>query len=71
MLQGYFNTTGRVELKGCEVASGDDGENLLLALSFILQVPVYGGVPDQSGVWVDPVVCAQGGGLSSVIGPPL
>jgi Domain of unknown function (DUF4347) len=46
-LAPYFSPHGRVELRGCEVASGAEGEQLLLRLAAIWQVPVLAGSATQ------------------------
>jgi hypothetical protein len=77
-LRSYFASGGRVELKGCQVASGTAGEDFLKALARIFGVNVVGAVETQGGAWVagqhwnGPLVQASpNGGLSSVIGHSL
>ncbi|MDQ6787913.1 MAG: DUF4347 domain-containing protein [Acidobacteriota bacterium] len=77
-LRNYFVSNGRVELKGCQVASGNAGEEFLKALASIFGVNVIGAVETQGGAWVagqhwnGPLVQATpNGGLSSVMGQSL
>jgi len=77
-LRPYFRGGARVELKGCQVASGDAGEQFLLGLARIFGVNVVGAVQSQGGMWVSgqhwngPLVQASpSGALSSVSGMPL
>lgn len=77
-LQPYFQRDGHVELKGCQVASGQAGEDFLVALARIFGVNVIAAVQSQGGRWVSgqhwngPLVQATPtGGLSSVAGTRL
>ena len=77
-LRPYFQGGARVELKGCQVASGAQGENFLVTLAGIFQVDVLAAVDVQGGAWVagqhwnGPVVRATpSGGLSSAAWTPL
>jgi hypothetical protein len=67
-LAPFFNTSGaHVELKGCEVAKGTQGESFLVKLAVILNTPVQAGVAVQGGAnsslsygyfWDGPVIQA-------------
>jgi uncharacterized protein DUF4347 len=49
-LAPFFNASGsHIELKGCEVAKGNDGELFLVKLALIFQAPVQAGVRIQGG----------------------
>lgn len=62
-LTPYFSASARVELRGCEVAAGSDGEALLKRLARIWGVTVQGGIVDQDGIdWVGPVHQSDSGG---------
>ena len=53
-LRRYFARHGRIELKGCSVASGPDGERLVVSLASTVGVSVRAGVDVQGGpgvVW--------------------
>jgi hypothetical protein len=74
-LTSYFAPGARVELLGCEVARGSDGEKLLLALGGIWFVKVHGqtfAVPIGTLQFGGEVIQANpGGGLSSTVGAEL
>ena len=75
-LSGYFAPGGRIELKGCSVAGGDDGERLIVGLARIIGVPVRAATVVQGGAgtftqpgdsWNGPVIEAdRSGALHSV-----
>lgn len=68
-LRPLFTASGRVELRGCQVASGEAGENFMLALARILNRPVYAATDIQGGLaglkwnpdqlWNGPLVLAN------------
>jgi hypothetical protein len=69
-LSPYLSPHGRVELRGCEVASGADGEQLLLRLAAIWQVPVLAGSATQCRAeWDGTVVEATPSGALMCISP--
>ena len=72
-LTPYLSPHGRVELRGCEVASGKDGEQLLLRLAKIWEVPVLAGSATQyRAEWDGTVVKATPeGGLMCVSPTPI
>ena len=72
-LKPYFAVNGRAELRGCEVAQGLAGEQLLLQLAKIWQVPVLGGSATQyRAEWDGTVVQANpDGGLMCVSPTPI
>ena len=72
-LTPYFAPLGRAELRGCEVASGNDGERLLLRLAQIWRVPVLAGSATQyRAEWDGTVVKATPeGGLMCVSPTPI
>jgi hypothetical protein len=70
ILTPLFAPNGRVELRGCEVASGEDGQNLLLALAGIWRVPVLAGIATQyRAEWDGTVVQASPSGGLMCAGP--
>jgi hypothetical protein len=72
-LAPLFSPGAWVELRGCNVGAGGQGNALLLDLASLLGVPVYAGVLQQAGVdWNPPVVCGYpSGGLTTTAGPVL
>lgn len=67
-LRPLFTANGRVELRGCQVASGEAGENFMIALARIVNKPVYAATDIQGGqaglswnpdqLWNGPLVVA-------------
>ena len=80
-LRPYFRRGGRVELKGCQVASGLAGEEFLGALARIFGVNVIAAIETQGGPghawvagqhWNGPLVqVTPSGAMSSVVGTKL
>jgi hypothetical protein len=65
-LNAVFAPGARVELRGCSVAGGAPGEELLQRLARLWGVTVQGGTVVQSGIdWVPPVVQAGPSGAMS------
>ena len=54
-LAPYFAHGARVELRGCSVAEGDDGEALLQRLATIWGARVQAGTLTQYSAWTGPV----------------
>jgi hypothetical protein len=69
-LRQYFAPHAHVELRGCNVAQGPQGEQFLIELARIWGVPVQGGtIVQTTGRWAGVVVEAQpNGGLSCTSG---
>jgi len=68
-LKAYFTPAGRLELRGCEVGVGLDGDAFLLELARLLKVPVYAAQnPQPIGPieWAGPVVSMKPDGSRSV-----
>ena len=69
-LKTLFLPSGRVELRGCEVASGSDGRTLLLRLAKIWGVPVLAGIALQyRAEWDGNVTRASPSGTLTSVGP--
>ena len=73
-LRSLFAPGAHVELKGCQVASGEAGEQFLLGLARLFNVPVMAGVQTQGGAWTpgqhwngDLVIANPQGGLASAM----
>ncbi len=61
-----FTAGGRLELRGCNVAVGSTGEDLLKALARLLQVDVYAQIENQPigpVDWTGPVLRATPAGM--------
>ncbi len=72
-LRPYFAPGARVELRGCNVANGSDGETFLQRLADIWGVTVQAGILEQYSYWNGPVYQASAdGAMSCVVGrePP-
>jgi len=69
-LKPLFAPRARVELRGCEVASGSDGQSLLLGLARIWGVPVLAGTATQyRAEWDGTVAQATPTGALMCVGP--
>jgi hypothetical protein len=75
LLRDLFKPGGWAELRGCSVAGGNDGEELLKLLAATWNIPVYGGSVTQRTAhsdWIPPVYRAEpNGGMSSSAGIPI
>ena len=69
-LNPYLARGARIELRGCDVGAGTDGERLIGELARIWRSPVQAGTTTQYHVdWDGPVIEASSdGGFRSVIG---
>ena len=72
-LNRYFRAGGRVELKGCQVGSGEAGEAFVSALAKTIGVPVQAAVDIQGGMWVSgqhwngPIIQSDASGALSCV----
>ncbi len=65
-LRPYFSSHAHAELRGCNVAQGSQGEQLLVELARIWGVPVQAGtVVQTTGRWAGTVVQAEPNGALS------